>query len=134
MEKKFSRKTKPRKQMLRNLANCILIYEKVRTTEAKAKAVRSIVEKMINIGKTNNLKSRRVLLAYFMNDKNIVDKIINDIGPRFHDRKSGYLKIYKTQFRLGDNSKMVTVILAKSKFLGNNTDEKEIKLKSKTKK
>lgn len=126
MKRKLGRKKKHRTQTLKNLASAIILYEKINTTEPRAKEVRSIIEHMINLGKEKTLDSQRRLLSYFGHNKNTVDKIVKEIGPRFSDKKSGYLKMFKTQPRHGDNSKMVTIILAKSKFLGNIENAKKL--------
>jgi len=138
--RKLGRKNKHRHQTLKNLAMSILIYEKVTTTQAKAKEVRSLVEKSINIAKKNDLNARRRLLSLFLHNKNVVKKLTEDIGKRFKDVNSGYTKIYKTNSRLGDNASMAIIILSKSKFLNNlktekeeNKEEKKVLVKEKTK-
>lgn len=119
IKRKLGRKIKHRRQMLRNLVSNIIIYEKIKTTTAKAKAVKPIVDKIINIAKNPTLCNKRKLLAYFLHNKNTVKKIIEDIAPRFTKYNGGYIKLYKTSPRLGDCSQMTIIIIAKSKFLGN---------------
>lgn len=116
---KLSRRIKHRRQMLKNLATSCIIYERVKTTEAKAKAVRSIVEEKINLAKNPTLVNRRNLLAFFLHNKNTVNKLIEDLGPRYKETKSGYLKMYKTNPRLGDGAPTITLIFSKSKFFNN---------------
>ena len=117
MNLKLGRTINHRHQMLKNLAISIFLYEKVSTTSAKAKAVIPLVDWAINIAKDNNLTSRRQLLAMFLHNKNVVEKLLNDLGPKYKNEKSGFLKIFKNKPRVGDNAPQVIVILKKSKFL-----------------
>ncbi len=100
----------PRKALFRGLAEQIILYEKVRTTEAKAKAVKPMVEKMITIGKNNNLSNRRKLLRFFYTE-NAVKKILEVLGPRYQERKGGYTRIIKLGQRKGDAAKTVIIEL-----------------------
>jgi large subunit ribosomal protein L17 len=106
----LDRKKEPRELMLRNLASSVLIYEKVRTTEAKAKAVRPLVEKIISIAKNNNLTSRRELFE-ILPQKMAVRKCMDVLGARFKDRRGGYTRIIKLGARVGDNAKIVIIEL-----------------------
>jgi len=106
----LDRKKAPREMMLRNLAASVLIYEKVSTTEAKAKAVRSLVEKSITIAKKNDLSSRRRLIA-LLPQPNAVKKLIEVIGKRYQERKGGYTRIIRLNNRQGDGAKMVQIEL-----------------------
>ncbi len=104
----LDRKTGPRKALLRNLAQSLIIFEKIETTEAKAKALRPLVEKLITIGKENNLTNRRRLLSYLYN-KNAVNKVLEVLGPRYKERKGGYLRIIRVKNRKGDAAKIVQI-------------------------
>ncbi|MBU1165043.1 50S ribosomal protein L17 [Patescibacteria group bacterium] len=106
----LDRKKESREAMLRNLATSIIIYEKVKTTRAKAKAVRTMVEKSITLGKTNNLKNRRELLKilYF---KKAVNKTLEVLGPKYKDRKGGYTRITNLGRRKGDAAQIVQIEL-----------------------
>jgi large subunit ribosomal protein L17 len=106
----LDRKKAPREALLRNLAESVILYEKVKTTEAKAKAVRPLVEKMITIGKTNNLTSRRKLQAFFYT-ANPVKKILEELGPKFKERKGGYTRIVKIGPRKGDGAQIAQIEL-----------------------
>jgi len=108
--KKLSRTKNHRNAMLKNLASAIILYEKVKTTEAKAKAVKPIIEKMINLGKRKNQTANRKLYQYFP-DKNAAQKIIEELVKTLADRKSGYLKITRVRFRAGDSAPQVLVEL-----------------------
>lgn len=107
---KFGRKKTHREMMLKNLATSIILYERVQTTLAKAKAVRSLVEQCINLGKKKDLAGRRTLLS-ILKHKNAVDKILEKLADRYHDRPGGYLKIYKCGFRAGDSAPLAIIQL-----------------------
>jgi len=104
----LGREKGPREALYRNLATSIVLYEKVKTTEAKAKAVRPMVEKLITVGKKNDLQSRRQLLA-FLYVENAVKKILEDLAPRYKTRAGGYLRITPIGRRRGDAAKMVQI-------------------------
>jgi len=80
-------------------------HEKIITTEAKAKEVRGLAEKMITLGKEGSLSSRRRALA-FVTDKKLVDKIFNQLAPRYAERPGGYTRLVKLGPRLGDGAPM----------------------------
>ncbi len=94
--------------MFRNLASSLVIYEKIITTEAKAKAIRPIVEKLITIGKENTLTARRKLLQYLYVE-NAVKKVLEVLSPRYKDRKGGYTRIIKIGERQGDGAKTAQI-------------------------
>jgi len=110
--RKLGRSTAHRKALYRNLVTDLLGYEGITTTEAKAKEMRGLAEKMITLGKEGNLASRRRILAYVM-DKKIVDKIFSDLAPRYSERPGGYTRITKLGPRLGDGAAMVRIELVK---------------------
>jgi len=83
-------------------------YEKIVTTEAKAKEIRSLAEKMITLGKEGNLASRRRALA-FVTDKKLVDKIFNELAPRYVERPGGYTRIVKLGRRVGDGARLAQI-------------------------
>ncbi len=96
--------------MLRNMASSIIIYEKVKTTEAKAKVVRSLVEKMITVAKAGTLAARRELIAT-LPQENAVKKAIEVLAARYQDRQGGYTRIIKLGTRQGDGAEMVQIEL-----------------------
>ncbi len=99
-----------REMMLRNLAASILIYEKVTTTVAKAKAVRTLVEKSITVSKKDNLTSRRKLISTFP-QKMAIKKAMEVLGKRYKDRQGGYTRIVKLPPRQGDGASMALIEL-----------------------
>jgi len=106
----LDRKKQPREMMLRNLASSVIIYEKVKTTEAKAKAVKSLVDKMITISKKGDLTARRRLLE-ILPQKLAVKKLMEVLGAKYKDRKGGYTRIVRLGARQGDGAMMVQVEL-----------------------
>ncbi len=96
--------------MLRSLARALFINERIKTTEARAKEVRSLVERIITWGKKGDVHSRRLALAE-LNDRELVHKIFADIAPRFAEREGGYTRILKLGPRKGDAAPMVIMEL-----------------------
>jgi len=108
--RKLGRATGHRRAMYRNLVTDLLSYEKITTTEAKAKEVRGLAEKMITLGKEGGLNSRRRALAFIM-DKKTAEKLFNELAPRYAERPGGYTRIIKLGPRLGDGAPMVQLEL-----------------------
>jgi len=106
--RKLGRPTAHRWALYRNLVADLVKYEKIVTTEAKAKEIRSLAEKMITLGKEGNLASRRRALA-FITDKKLVDKIFNELAPRYVERPGGYTRIVKLGRRVGDGARLAQV-------------------------
>jgi len=109
--RKLSRKRKQRKALLRSLARALFLKEKIKTTEAKAKEVRPFAEKLITKAKKGDLSSRRILLRYF--SKDLVKKLVDEIGPRYKERKGGYTRIIKLGPRQSDGARMAIIELVK---------------------
>ncbi|MBM3166029.1 MAG: 50S ribosomal protein L17 [Chloroflexi bacterium] len=103
--RKLSRPTSQRWALYRNLVTDLFRYEKIVTTEAKAKEVRSLAEKMITLGKEGSLASRRRALAFVYNKK-VVDKLFDELATRYAERAGGYTRIVKLGPRLGDGAHM----------------------------
>lgn len=110
--RRLSRPTGHRRALYRNLVTDLLRYEKIVTTEAKAKEVRGMAEKMITLGKDSGLHSYRQALS-FITDKKVTEKIFADLGPRYKERPGGYTRIVKLAPRLGDGAPMVQLELVK---------------------
>ncbi|MDD4271806.1 MAG: 50S ribosomal protein L17 [Patescibacteria group bacterium] len=108
--KKLDRKKAPRELMLRNLASSIIIYEKVKTTEAKAKTVKPLLEKIITASTKGDLASRRKLIS-LLPQPMAVKKAMEILAVKYKDRRGGYLRITKLGKRLGDNASMVQIEL-----------------------
>jgi large subunit ribosomal protein L17 len=101
--RKFNRPTAQRKALLRGLVRDLLLNESIRTTEAKAKEARPPAEHMITLGKDGSLHARRQALA-FLNDKDVVSKVFDEIAPRYTGRTGGYTRIVKIGHRGGDGA------------------------------
>ncbi len=108
--RKLGRPTGHRRAMFRNLVTDLLDYEKITTTEAKAKEVRGLAEKMITLGKDGELNSRRQALSFII-DKKVTDKIFTELASRYAERPGGYTRIIKLGPRLGDGAPMVQIEL-----------------------
>lgn len=108
--KTLDRKAQPRNLMLRNMVASIILYEKVTTTNAKAKAVKPLVEKAITLARRGDLAARRQLLATIP-VKNAVAKAMEDLGPRYKTRNGGYTRITKLSKRLGDGADVCCIEL-----------------------
>ncbi len=106
----LDRKKGPRELMLRNLAASVLMYEKVKTTQAKAKAVRGLVEQMISVSKKGDLTARRKLISTLPQPL-AVKKAMEVLGARYKERKGGYTRIVKLNNRVGDGAAMVQIEL-----------------------
>lgn len=106
--KKLGRETGPRQALMRNLATSVILYERVRTTKAKAQAVRPIVERMVTTGKQSSLTSRRRLSASLATP-GAVRKVLEVLGPRYISRPGGYTRIIKLGRRRGDAAEMVQI-------------------------
>jgi large subunit ribosomal protein L17 len=102
-DKKLGREMSHRQAMLRNMVTSFFRYDRIETTNAKAKVLRPIVEKMITLAKKGDLHSRRQALSYF-EDKNVVHKLFDETTKKLKDRQSGYTHIIKKINRLGDNA------------------------------
>jgi large subunit ribosomal protein L17 len=96
--------------MYRNLVTDLLQYEKIVTTEAKAKEVRGMAEKIITLGKNGGLHARRQVLA-FVTDKKAVAGLFDEIAPRYAERPGGYTRLVKLGPRLGDGAPMARLEL-----------------------
>lgn len=107
---KLSLKSGPRKRLLRNVATSLVLYEKVLTTEAKAKAVIPMVERLITRARKNTLADRRNALSVLF-DTNAVRKLYEDINTRLGDRTSGFVRLTKANPRNGDGASMAYVEL-----------------------
>jgi len=105
---KLGRPAAQRKALLKNLANSLILYEKITTTEAKAKALKPYLEKMVTRAKVDSLHNRRELLKV-LPTKNAIKKIFEVLGPKYKTRSGGYLRIIKLEPRKGDAAEMAVI-------------------------
>ena len=116
--RKFGRNADHRKAMLRNLATSVILYGKVETTEAKAKDMRSVVDELITPGKRGDLHARRQAAAYIRNvvadeakSQTVLQKLFDEVAPKYADRNGGYTRVVKTGTRKGDAAPMAYIEL-----------------------
>jgi len=104
--KKLGRDASHRKALYSNLAGALIEHGRIKTTEAKAKAVKPFAEQMITLGKRGDLHARRLALAE-LRSQDVVHQLFVDVAPRFADRPGGYTRIVKLGPRFGDAAEMV---------------------------
>jgi large subunit ribosomal protein L17 len=104
--KKLGRDSAHRKALYANLAGALIEHGRIKTTEAKAKAVKPLAEQMITLGRRGDLHARRQALS-FLRSQQVVHTLFTDIAPRFSDRPGGYTRIVKIGARPGDAAQMV---------------------------
>ena len=109
--RKFGRQADYRNAFLMNLVSSLILKERIRTTEARAKEIKTIIEKIITRAKIDNLSNRRLLLKK-LNLKS-VNKLFKDLSPRFKRRRGGYSRIVKLESRKNDGAKMVIIEIIK---------------------
>jgi len=102
--RKLGREKSIRRSILAGITKDVIMNESVVTTEARAKEVRKFVDKMITYGKDGSLVSRRKALAFLHNDKAVVNKVFNELAPRYAERNGGYTRIIKLKERIGDDA------------------------------
>ena len=116
MARKLGRTTDQRMALLRNLASDLIIYERLEITEAKAKELRSVVDKMITLGKRGDLHARRQAAAFLYNkeadeDNKVIQKLFDDVAKRYDERQGGYTRVLKLGERQGDGAPMAIIEL-----------------------
>lgn len=99
-----------RKAMLRSIVTSLLKHGKIETTEARAKELNALAEKMITLGKRGDLAARRQAMEFIL-DETVVKELFDTIAPKYADRQGGYTRIMKSGFRRGDAAQMVLVEL-----------------------
>jgi large subunit ribosomal protein L17 len=108
--RKLGRTTAHRKALIRNLATALLEHERITTTEPKAKELRRVAEKLVTLGKRGNLHARRQALQTVQSNA-VVQKLFNEIAPRFAERQGGYTRILRLGYRSGDAAAMAIIEL-----------------------
>jgi large subunit ribosomal protein L17 len=104
--KKLGRDSAHRKALYANLAGALIEHGRIKTTEAKAKAVKPMAEKMITLGRRGDIHARRQAIA-FLRSQDVVHKLFSEVAPRFAERPGGYSRIVKIGTRQGDAAEMV---------------------------
>lgn len=121
--RRLGRTTSHRIAMFRNMVTSFLEHERITTTDAKAKELRSIAEKMITLGKRGDLHALRQAASY-IRDKKVVTKLFSTIAPRYQERDGGYTRIIKLGIRPGDNAPLSVIELVEEQV---NKKEKKAK-------
>ncbi|MFZ5365664.1 MAG: 50S ribosomal protein L17 [Patescibacteria group bacterium] len=114
--KKLSKDKNARKALFKNLISSLVIHGQIRTTEARAKAIKGLVDRLISRSKQRTLQARRSVLA-FLQDKNVVNKLVDEIAPKFGNRPSGFTRILRLGRRAGDQAMMVKMEFVESSEL-----------------
>jgi large subunit ribosomal protein L17 len=109
--RKLNRETRIRRSILSSLTKDVIVSGHVETTEERAKETRKFVDKMITYAKKGDLISRRKVLAFLHNDKELTKKLFNEIAPNYKDRNGGYTRIIKLNPRRGDDALIVRLEL-----------------------
>ena len=108
--RKLNRTSSHRHAMFRNMATSLFMHEVIKTTLPKAKELRRVAEPLITLAKVDGVANRRLAFDR-LRDKAVVGKLFTELGPRFRERKGGYLRVLKCGFRVGDAAPMVYVEL-----------------------
>lgn len=127
---KLRRDPAHRRALLRNLAASVVEKNRVTTTLAKAKAVQPIVEKMVGLGKSGTLADKRRALAYLFK-RGTVQKLFDEVAPRFMDRRGGYTRIIRGDFRKGDGAETAIIEFVDYQYVAKEKKSKDKKAKEK---
>ena len=124
--RKLNRTSSHRKALFKNLSNSLIINEQIKTTLPKAKDLRSIVEKIITLGKNDNLHSKRKVFSLLRSNES-VNKVFNILSKRYIKRNGGYTRVLKAGFRYGDSAPMAII-----EFVDRDVEAKKIDKKKKS--
>lgn len=111
--KKFGRVRKQRTALMRSLARSLILHDKIQTTEAKAKALRPFIEKLITKGKDGTLSARRIILSRLGGSVVATTKLFDTLSPKYKERKGGYTRITKAGTRAGDAAREAIIEFVK---------------------
>ena len=109
--RKLNRTSSHRKALFGNMAAALIKHEQITTTLPKAKEMRSIVDRLITLGKRGDLHARRIAVARLHGDKKLADKLFTTLADRYRDRPGGYTRVIKAGFRYGDSAPMAVIEL-----------------------
>lgn len=107
--RKFGRETDGRRALLRGLSRELILRGKIKTTEARAKEIRPLVEKLVSSARLDTVAGRRLLLSRLGNDAKTATKLVKEVAPRYKERAGGYTRILKAPRRKGDASPMAII-------------------------
>ena len=123
--KKLNRTSEHRKALLKNMLNSLIKYEQIKTTLPKAKVLRPVAEKIITLGKKNDLQNIKTIISKLQNTDS-AKKVRNTLSKRYKDRKGGYTRIIKAGYRTGDNAPVAII-----EFVDRDINAKKIDKKTK---
>jgi large subunit ribosomal protein L17 len=109
--RKLNRTSSHRKALFGNMAAALIKHEQIKTTLPKAKELRSVVDKLITLGKRGDLHARRIAVSRLHGDKKLADKLFSTLANRYRGRPGGYTRIVKAGFRYGDSAPMAVIEL-----------------------
>jgi len=109
--RKLNRTSAHRKAMFGNLAAALIKHEQIKTTLPKAKELRSVVDRLITLGKRGDLHARRIAISRLHGDKQMAEKLFSTLSDRYQDRAGGYTRLIKSGFRYGDSAPMAILEL-----------------------
>ena len=110
MYRKLGRDSSARKALFRGMLTSFFQYDRIETTEAKAKELRGLADQMITLAKRGDLHARRQVLAYLV-DEEVVKKLFDEIAPKYAERQGGYTRVIKTGLRKGDAAPLALIVL-----------------------
>ena len=122
--RKLNRTSEHRKALFKNMLNSLIKYEQIVTTLPKAKELKSQIDKVITLGKKNNLISKKNLFSE-LQSKFSVDKLSKILSPRYEKRKGGYSRVIKAGFRYGDQAPMAVIELVDRDLMAKKVDIKK---------
>ena len=129
--KKLNRTSEHRKALLKNMLNSLIKYEQIKTTLPKAKFLRPQADKIITLGKKDNLQSSKLLVSQ-LQDKSSANKVKKTLSKRYEKRKGGYTRIIKAGYRYGDNAPMAIIELVDRNVEAKRVDKKKKEIKKET--
>ena len=129
--KKLNRTSEHRKALLKNMLNSLIKYEQIKTTLPKAKFLRPQADKIITLGKKDNLQSSKLLVSQ-LQDKSSANKVKKTLSKRYEKRKGGYTRIIKAGYRYGDNAPMAIIELVDRDVEAKRVDKKKKDIKKET--
>ena len=130
--KKLNRTSEHRKALIKNMLNSLIKYEQIKTTLPKAKVIKPQADKIVTLGKKDNLQNMRKLISKLQDIKN-VKKVKNTLSKRYKDRNGGYTRIIKAGFRYGDNAPVAILEFVDRDIEAKKIDKKKIDKKTQNK-
>ena len=130
--KKLNRTSEHRKALIKNMLNSLIKYEQITTTLPKAKVLKPQADKIITLGKKENLQNTRKLITKLQNEK-LASKVIKTLSKRYENRKGGYTRIIKSGFRYGDNAPMAVIEFVDRDIEAKKVDRKKTEIPKKQK-